>query len=60
MFVPTAARVLFQVVDKGQSLSSALPAAQQTIKFRDQASAAGDLLWRSCATFLVWNPLPVG
>ncbi|PWI31824.1 16S rRNA (cytosine(967)-C(5))-methyltransferase [Vibrio albus] len=32
-----AARVLFQVVDKGQSLSSALPAAQQTIKPRDHA-----------------------
>ncbi|PJC85159.1 16S rRNA (cytosine(967)-C(5))-methyltransferase [Vibrio sp. HA2012] len=32
-----AARVLFQVVDKGQSLSSALPAAQQTIKPRDYA-----------------------
>ncbi len=32
-----AARVLFQVVDKGQSLSSALPAAQQTIRPRDHA-----------------------
>ena len=32
-----AARVLFQVVDKGQSLSTALPAAQQTISPRDHA-----------------------
>lgn len=32
-----AANVLFQVVDKGHSLSSALPAAQQTIKPRDHA-----------------------
>ena len=32
-----AANVLFQVVDKGQSLSTALPAAQQTIKPRDHA-----------------------
>ncbi|WP_428771982.1 16S rRNA (cytosine(967)-C(5))-methyltransferase RsmB [Vibrio sp.] len=32
-----AANVLFNVVDKGQSLSSALPAAQQSIKPRDQA-----------------------
>ncbi|MDG3086732.1 16S rRNA (cytosine(967)-C(5))-methyltransferase RsmB [Vibrio hannami] len=32
-----AAKVLFQVVDQGQSLSSALPAAQQTIKPRDHA-----------------------
>lgn len=32
-----AAQVLFQVVDKGQSLSSALPAAQQKIKPRDHA-----------------------
>ena len=32
-----AAKVLFQVVDKGQSLSTALPAAQQTIKPRDHA-----------------------
>lgn len=32
-----AATVLFQVVDKGQSLSTALPAAQQTIKPRDHA-----------------------
>jgi len=30
-----AATVLFQVVDKGQSLSTALPAAQQSIKDRD-------------------------
>lgn len=32
-----AANVLFQVVDKGQSLSTALPLAQQTIKPRDHA-----------------------
>lgn len=32
-----AATVLFQVVDKGQSLSTALPAAQQGIKARDHA-----------------------
>lgn len=32
-----AAKVLFQVVDKGQSLSFALPVAQQTIKSRDHA-----------------------
>ncbi|EKO3469997.1 16S rRNA (cytosine(967)-C(5))-methyltransferase RsmB [Vibrio fluvialis] len=32
-----AAQVLFQVVDKGQSLSMALPAAQQTIRPRDHA-----------------------
>ncbi len=32
-----AANVLFQVVDKGQSLSNALPAAQQQIRPRDHA-----------------------
>lgn len=32
-----AAKVLFQVVDKGESLSTALPEAQQTIKPRDHA-----------------------
>lgn len=32
-----AAKVLYQVVDKGQSLSTALPEAQQTIKPRDHA-----------------------
>ncbi|MBY7834812.1 16S rRNA (cytosine(967)-C(5))-methyltransferase RsmB [Vibrio fluvialis] len=32
-----AAQVLFQVVDKGQSLSLALPAAQQNIRPRDHA-----------------------
>lgn len=32
-----AANVLFQVVDKGQSLSHALPAAQRTIRPRDHA-----------------------
>lgn len=32
-----AAKVLFQVVDEGQSLSSALPTAQQSIKPRDHA-----------------------
>ncbi|CAM4452564.1 16S rRNA (cytosine(967)-C(5))-methyltransferase RsmB [Vibrio agarivorans] len=32
-----AANVIFQVVDKGQSLSHALPAAQKTIKPRDYA-----------------------
>lgn len=32
-----AAHVLFQVVDKGQSLSAVLPTAQQTIKPRDHA-----------------------
>ncbi len=32
-----AAKVLFQVVDQGQSLSSALPASQQSVKARDQA-----------------------
>lgn len=32
-----AANVLFQVVDKGQSLSTALPLAQQQVKPRDQA-----------------------
>ena len=32
-----AANVLFQVVDKGQSLSHALPAAQKTIRPRDHA-----------------------
>ncbi|MCE0493672.1 16S rRNA (cytosine(967)-C(5))-methyltransferase RsmB [Vibrio salinus] len=33
----TAANVIFQVVDKGVSLSSALPAAQQSIHSRDYA-----------------------
>jgi 16S rRNA (cytosine967-C5)-methyltransferase len=32
-----AAQVVFQVVDKGESLSSALPMAQQTIRPRDHA-----------------------
>jgi 16S rRNA (cytosine967-C5)-methyltransferase len=32
-----AAQVIFQVVDKGDSLSNALPAAQQTIRSRDYA-----------------------
>ncbi|USD60427.1 16S rRNA (cytosine(967)-C(5))-methyltransferase RsmB [Vibrio sp. SCSIO 43140] len=32
-----AANILFQVVDKGQSLSSALPLGQQQVKPRDQA-----------------------
>ncbi|MFA0084944.1 16S rRNA (cytosine(967)-C(5))-methyltransferase RsmB [Vibrio sp. E150_011] len=32
-----AANILFQVVDKGQSLSNALPAGQQQVKPRDQA-----------------------
>lgn len=36
-FRAAAANVLFQVVDKGHSLSNALPAAQQTIKPRDHA-----------------------
>lgn len=44
-----AARVLFQVVDQGQSLSSVLPAAQQQVPPRDRA-----LLQELCFGSLRW------
>ncbi|UXI01270.1 16S rRNA (cytosine(967)-C(5))-methyltransferase RsmB [Photobacterium sp. TY1-4] len=46
-----AAEVIYQVVDQGQSLSSALPAAQQHIRERDQA-----LLQEICYGVLRWLP----
>ncbi|GHA62199.1 ribosomal RNA small subunit methyltransferase B [Photobacterium aphoticum] len=46
-----AAKVIYQVVDQGQSLSNALPAAQQEIKERDQA-----LLQEICYGVLRWLP----
>ncbi|EHA1082183.1 TPA: 16S rRNA (cytosine(967)-C(5))-methyltransferase RsmB [Photobacterium damselae] len=46
-----AAQVIYQVVDQGQSLSTALPAAQQQIKERDQA-----LLQEICYGVLRWLP----
>lgn len=46
-----AAQVIYQVVDQGQSLSTALPAAQQHIKERDQA-----LLQEICYGVLRWLP----
>lgn len=46
-----AAQVIYQVVDQGQSLSTALPAAQQEIKERDQA-----LLQEICYGVLRWLP----
>ncbi|WP_305402963.1 16S rRNA (cytosine(967)-C(5))-methyltransferase RsmB [Photobacterium leiognathi] len=47
----TAAKVIYQVVDQGQSLSAALPAAQQDIKERDHA-----LLQEICYGALRWLP----
>ncbi|PSW11719.1 16S rRNA (cytosine(967)-C(5))-methyltransferase RsmB [Photobacterium sanctipauli] len=46
-----AAKVVYQVVDQGQSLSNALPAAQQDIKERDHA-----LLQEICYGVLRWLP----
>ncbi|QSV14067.1 16S rRNA (cytosine(967)-C(5))-methyltransferase RsmB [Photobacterium ganghwense] len=46
-----AAKVVYQVVDQGQSLSTALPAAQQDIKERDHA-----LLQEMCYGVLRWLP----
>ncbi|WP_428478144.1 16S rRNA (cytosine(967)-C(5))-methyltransferase RsmB [Photobacterium japonica] len=46
-----AAKVIYQVVDQGQSLSNALPAAQQEIKDRDHA-----LLQEICYGVLRWLP----
>ncbi|GAB6264079.1 16S rRNA (cytosine(967)-C(5))-methyltransferase RsmB [Photobacterium sp. 53610] len=46
-----AAQVIYQVVDQGQSLSTALPAAQQEIKPRDHA-----LLQEICYGVLRWLP----
>lgn len=46
-----AAKVIYQVVDQGQSLSNVLPAAQQEIKDRDQA-----LLQEICYGVLRWLP----
>ncbi len=46
-----AAKVIYQVVDQGQSLSNALPAAQQTIRDRDHA-----LLQEICYGVLRWLP----
>lgn len=46
-----AAKVIYQVVDQGQSLSTALPAAHQDIKERDQA-----LLQEICYGVLRWLP----
>ncbi|MCQ1058818.1 16S rRNA (cytosine(967)-C(5))-methyltransferase RsmB [Photobacterium sp. DNB23_23_1] len=46
-----AAKVIYQVVDQGQSLSTALPAAQQDIKERDHA-----LLQEMCYGVLRWLP----
>ncbi|MGF1701846.1 16S rRNA (cytosine(967)-C(5))-methyltransferase RsmB [Photobacterium makurazakiensis] len=46
-----AAKVIYQVVDQGQSLSNALPAAQQDIKERDHA-----LLQEICYGVLRWLP----
>ncbi len=47
----SAAKVLFQVVDKGQSLSSALPVAQQQLPVKDRA-----LLQEICYGVLRWLP----
>ncbi|MEI8594273.1 16S rRNA (cytosine(967)-C(5))-methyltransferase RsmB [Photobacterium sp. Hal280] len=46
-----AAEVIYQVVDQGQSLATALPAAQQGIKPRDHA-----LLQEICYGVLRWLP----
>ncbi|MCD9557901.1 16S rRNA (cytosine(967)-C(5))-methyltransferase RsmB [Photobacterium carnosum] len=46
-----AAKVIYQVVDQGQSLSAALPLAQQDIKERDHA-----LLQEICYGVLRWLP----
>jgi 16S rRNA (cytosine967-C5)-methyltransferase len=46
-----AAQVVYQVVDQGQSLSAALPAAQQNIRERDHA-----LLQEICYGVLRWLP----
>ncbi|UJF19356.1 16S rRNA (cytosine(967)-C(5))-methyltransferase RsmB [Vibrio sp. SS-MA-C1-2] len=46
-----AAKVIYQVVDQGQSLSNALPAAQQQIQPRD-----GALLQEICFGILRWLP----
>ena len=46
-----AAKVIYQVVDQGQSLSAALPLAQQNIKERDHA-----LLQEICYGVLRWLP----
>ena len=46
-----AAKVVYQVVDKGQSLSNALPTAQQEIRERDHA-----LLQEICYGVLRWLP----
>jgi len=62
-----AANVLFQVVDKGHSLSHALPAAQKTIRPRDHALLQeicyGALRYlprlESIANELMENPLKV-
>lgn len=45
----TAAKVIFQVVEQGQSLSSALPVAQQLIAAKDRA-----LLQEICYGTLRW------
>ncbi|PST85547.1 16S rRNA (cytosine(967)-C(5))-methyltransferase [Photobacterium sp. NCIMB 13483] len=46
-----AAKVIYQVVDQGQSLSAALPLAQQNIRERDHA-----LLQEICYGVLRWLP----
>ena len=46
-----AAKVIYQVVDQGQSLSNVLPAAQQDVRERDQA-----LLQEICYGVLRWLP----
>ena len=46
-----AAKVIYQVVDQGQSLSNVLPAAQQEVRERDQA-----LLQEICYGVLRWLP----
>ncbi|WP_413113655.1 16S rRNA (cytosine(967)-C(5))-methyltransferase RsmB [Thaumasiovibrio sp. DFM-14] len=46
-----AAKVIYQVVDQGQSLSTVLPPAQQTVAPRDQA-----LLQEICYGVLRWLP----
>ena len=47
----SAAKVLYQVVDKGQSLTSALPIAQQLLPAKDRA-----LLQEMCYGVLRWLP----
>lgn len=47
----SAAKVLYQVVDKGQSLTSALPLAQQQLPAKDRA-----LLQEICYGVLRWLP----